>query len=162
MNNLPRIILILFTFFLSNMSLAAVNLETTLSGSNQVPPTTSNVTGSGTFTYDFTTRRLDFSIDISNPDGEELTAMHIHIGRAGENGGVIIDLNLSATTSTTFNSSGFRTLEEIYEQALLSEGLYLNVHSSANPAGTARGQIVIPAVCAAIKLSNGNTMPLCI
>ncbi|MBI5878623.1 MAG: CHRD domain-containing protein [Chloroflexi bacterium] len=108
-----------------------------LSGVNQVPAVNSAATGLASFIYNPTTRVLSYTLSIGNLVGA--TAAHIHYGAAGVNGGVAHTLN----TPVGGAASGAVTLSASDETALYAGGLYVNVHTAANPGGEVRGQIMV-------------------
>ena len=84
------------------------------------------------------------------------TASHIHAGAAGVGGPVIVNFTVPAggisndyALSGTFGCSdvtvraaqGINSCED-FEQALLLDNTYVNVHSTANPGGEIRGQLI--------------------
>ncbi len=119
---------------------AGLNYTVSMDGASQVSPVTTNVSGSGVFTYNFYTNLLEYDITVTNPDNVELTAMHIHTGTAGNTGGVVYNFGVSSTTGD-ISASGSTTLADEHETALVNDGLYVNVHSTPNAAGEVRGQI---------------------
>lgn len=120
----------------------ALSYATELAGSNEVPPVTSDASGTGDFAYNFTTNALTYTITVANPGNLQLTAMHIHHAGEGSTGPAIHDLNLAATTSG-FVETGSVTLSGIEEAALVNGQLYVNVHSSTHSEGEIRGQITL-------------------
>lgn len=111
-----------------------------LSGASEVPPVTSTVTGVADFSYNFYTNELSYTVSVENPDNVEITAMHIHSGTAGTNGGVVYNFGISSST-TSFTETGTATLSDDAEAALVNGNLYVNVHSTPNAGGEVRGQI---------------------
>lgn len=118
----------------------ALTYEAAISGANETTPVTTTVSGEGAFTYNFYTNELAWEITLQNPDNVNLTAMHIHSAPAGTNGAVIHNLGLAATTGGV-SESGTVTLTDAQQADLVNGNLYINVHSSDNPSGEARGQI---------------------
>ena len=84
------------TFLQDGGLVRITDLQSTLDGSQVVPASTSTATGSATFAYDpdkpglrYTLQLtgLDLGADPLNPvDGNDVTAIHIHIGATGANG----------------------------------------------------------------------------
>lgn len=114
--------------------------KATLSGANETTPVTSTVTGMGTFSYNFYTNELSYTIAVENPDGVNLTMMHIHNAPAGSDGDVIHNFGITATTGDLMET-GTVALSDAEEAALVNKELYINVHSDVNGAGEVRGQI---------------------
>lgn len=118
--------------------------EVTLSGDQQVPPVTTDATGSATVTLvgDAMTVSGDFS-GLSSPVAEIAgTPAHIHMALPGENGDVIFPLNVSAAEdgmSGIFSLSTTLTPEQI--DAFNAGELYINVHTETHQGGELRGQI---------------------
>jgi hypothetical protein len=84
------------------------------------------------------------------------TASHIHAGAVGAGGPVVINFTVPAggisndyALSGTFGCSdvtvrapqGINSCED-FEQALLLNNTYVNVHSTVNPGGEIRGQLI--------------------
>jgi hypothetical protein len=127
-------------------------LTANLLPSNEVPAiSNSEATGSGTVTVTFdTATSVSFVANLSGfPAGTPINIAHIHQAPAGTNGSVVVSTTLSAGEVTlasgggTFTKSGI-TLDAALEQAILNNpaGFYFNVHSTLNPGGVARGQLV--------------------
>jgi len=112
----------------------AADVKVDLSGSQEVPPVTTQAKGSGTITVGD-----DKSVKGSiTTNGITATAAHIHEGDAGKNGGVIIPLTKSGDGFAV--PPGAKLTDAQYE-AYKKGGLYVNVHSAANPGGEIRAQI---------------------
>jgi CHRD domain-containing protein len=134
----------------------------TLSPSNEVPPI-SNAESSGhgdaTITIDttkdaagnVTAATATFVINLSGfPAGTPINIAHIHQAAAGTNGSVVVSTTLSAGEVVLANGSGSFTKASIaispvdLANQILNNpaGFYFNVHSTLNPGGVARGQLV--------------------
>jgi CHRD domain len=107
-----------------------------LSGEQEVPPTASGALGTGTLSFDPSTRSIIGSIVL---DGMTANAAHIHPAEVGANGPIIVPL--TETTPGTWSVPSGTTLTEAQASALTAGGLYFNAHSTANPNGEIRGQI---------------------
>ena len=112
-----------------------------LSGDNQVPePVGGDASGSATVTVNFDTGEVSGTITTSGLTGD-IQQAHIHDGFAGTNGGVLVALEVDAGgDSASFPGGSSLTADE--RTALLEGRLYLNVHTTANPNGEIRGQII--------------------
>ncbi len=129
---------------MSGGSMMGQPFEVTLSGDNEVPPVTTDATGSATVALlgDTLTLNGDFS-GLSSPVVEIAGSPgHIHLGAAGENGDVIFPLNASVDeggTSGIFSLSTTLTPDQI--DAFNAGELYINIHTEMNQGGEIRGQI---------------------
>gem|GEM_PF-757837 len=113
------------------------NFVASLSGFNESPPSQSVGSGSATMRMVGDDGVLEVTFAVSNLAGD-LTASHIHLGNVGQNGGVSLNLAPSGTSfSATYDITGNTALID----AMRSGGAYVNVHSSAYPAGELRGQV---------------------
>ena len=131
-----------------------------LSPANEVPPVTNaESVATGTVTITMNVPRdantgavtgggtVDFAVQINNfPAGSSYTAAHIHPGRAGVNGGALVNLNLTTTpinTNATINVTGININQQnATDIANDWVGWYFNVHTQLNPGGVLRGQLV--------------------
>ncbi|MBE9059658.1 CHRD domain-containing protein [cf. Phormidesmis sp. LEGE 11477] len=73
-----------------------------------------------------------------DPAGNPESAVHIHIGEAGENGPIIRNLTVDEADG---KFSGAFDLSNRQVEVLIADGLYVNLHTQANPSGELRGQI---------------------
>ncbi len=117
--------------------------KATLSSDQEVPtPAQPNpsASGSGTFTYDAASKTLMYRISYSGLTGPAQAA-HIHAGAAGTAGPVLFPLTSDIVAPGAI--IGTVTLTTTSEQQLYDEGLYVNIHTAANPGGEIRGQITV-------------------
>ena len=133
-----------------------------MTSAQEVPPVSNAEAGaSGTATITFTVTRdaanvitagtvvFQFSVSGLTPTSS-ITLAHIHTGAAGVAGGVLVNTNLSAASAiATPNGSGTFTSGTIGVDAATINaivanpaGFYFNVHTSLNPGGVVRGQLV--------------------
>ncbi|MBM3752335.1 MAG: CHRD domain-containing protein [Acidimicrobiia bacterium] len=126
-----------------------------LSGGNEVPGVVTGSAGTATVTWNTTTSAGTYRVDVFNmPVGT--TAAHIHVGAAGVSGPVVINLTVPTGgisndfgLTGTFGCSdlvaraaqGINSCEDLV-QALMLGNTYVNVHSTANPGGEIRGQLI--------------------
>ena len=128
-----------------------------LSGQNEVPPVQTAATGEAEFTP-LNNGTIKYKVQINATGGFNATAAHIHAGKEGENGEVVIDLLGTPTSKDKVTTYGMifrgnltdaglkgpmqgKTLNDLIA-AMDSGDTYVNVHTAANPNGEVRGQIV--------------------
>lgn len=109
---------------------------------------TSDATGSATFTLMDDGITVSYTVTVANI--ESATLSHIHEGAAGQSGSIVVDLFTgqapftgSGTLATgTFTAEDVKTgnFETLLED-MRTGGVYVNVHTEANPGGEIRGQI---------------------
>ena len=113
-----------------------------LDGANEVPPVISAASGTGWFFLHPMTNELFYYIDVAGI--ANITAAHIHSGAVGANGPVLRTLwNGAPPVFDPGNPITGRALLGAAEIAALNaDGIYLNVHTAANPGGEIRGQLI--------------------
>ena len=107
-----------------------------LEGNQQASPyVATTASGSGTASYNSTTRQLTFNLSYSGLTGSESGA-HVHGPAVREaNAGVLHTLSFSNPKTDTV------TLTAQQETYLLSRQLYVNIHTTVFPSGQLRAQI---------------------
>jgi hypothetical protein len=132
-----------------------------LSPTNEVPPVTGpESTASGTVTIEFaierdaggaiTTAVATFQMQVSNfPVTSTISMAHIHRGAVGVNGVVIVDTGVStglfplAAGSGSLSRQGISVTPSVAQEILSNPAVfYFNMHSTLNPNGVLRGQLV--------------------
>src|SRR5918911_200405 len=128
----------------------------TMNGANE-RPTAKSVPGTGTATFTVNGSAINYTITVNNMTG--VTGAHIHPGDANSTGGVIVPFPITGTptgavngqlTSGSFTAADIKAATQggtpISMDSLLTlmrtSNAYVNVHTSANPGGEIRGQIV--------------------
>ena len=123
---------------------ALTNFKANLNASQEVPtPTSDECTGTGTLTLN-ADNTITCSVTFSNLTGAAVAA-HIHQEAPGTAGPIIVPLTLGTggTSPATCATTPPPSLTADQVTALRQGNLYFNVHTSANPAGECRGQIVV-------------------
>lgn len=114
-----------------------------LSGAQEVPPTGAGELGTASFTL--TPVGLRYELTVAGLTGA-VTGAHFHRGAVGVNGGVVRDIlpdfGGSGTAAGLWRFDDATPLTAALISDLLTGGLYLNVHTAANPGGEIRGQIL--------------------
>ena len=125
------------------------NFRAHLAGGNEVPPVDTLAQGQAIFQLSKDGRELSYKLIVANI--EDVFAAHIHSGGPGVNGGVIVGLygggliegrfsGILAQGVISESSLGEVAFANLIDQ-IMSGNTYVNVHTSANPAGEVRGQI---------------------
>ncbi len=130
-----------------------VNFTAALHGGNEVPAVLTGSAGTATVSLNTATRVVTYRVDVYNmPVGT--TASHFHVGAPEVVGPTVVNFtvltNISndyAITGTASDLSNARAAQGInswedFLQALLLGNIYINVHSTANPGGEIRGQVL--------------------
>jgi hypothetical protein len=116
-------------------------LFTTMSGDEEVPPVTTAASGIAATTVDRRTGTLTLHLNSSGAD--DATASHIHNAFVGQNGPVLIPLEQDMADVGHWSVSGAQ-LDNDGLGNYRAGGLYVNLHTPANPGGEIRGQITPP------------------
>jgi hypothetical protein len=120
-----------------------------LSGQEEVPPTNSQATGMAEFTV--MGDNVEYTVNASGMQG--VTAGHIHSGKQGENGPVVVTLFKNDTPTNEVSETGSITPDKLegpmagkqltdLASAMNNGNTYVNVHTELNPNGEIRGQIM--------------------
>jgi hypothetical protein len=124
-----------------------------LSGSNEVPPKSTKGTGTAEFSLGSDQKSMKYTVDVQNMD--KVTMAHIHQGKQGENGPVVVVLYKGTTPTGIKNGAlaqGSITASQLegplkgkqisdLVNIIKSGDAYANVHTEQNPKGEIRGQI---------------------
>ncbi len=116
---------------------------TSLSGSQEVPAVATGASGIAASTVDLDSGTV--TLHLNSSGAAVATAAHIHLGFAGENGGVLVglqqdlaDVNHWSASAEQFDAAGLASYR--------AGQLYVNLHTPTNPGGEIRGQIVPPPI----------------
>jgi hypothetical protein len=121
-----------------SLSAYADDLKFKLSGDQEVPPVSSAATGNASITV-----KPDMSVSGSvTTSGIAGSMAHIHTGKAGSNGPVVVTLEKNGDNGWTV-PAGTKLSDAAY-QSYKSGDLYINVHSADHKPGEIRGQLVPP------------------
>lgn len=113
-----------------------VRLSGTLSGAQEVPPTTTSGTGSVTATFDKSTSKLSYEVVYSGLTGPA-RAGHFHGPAAmGQNAGIA-----SGFADANSPIRGEVTLTAAQAADLLAGRWYVNIHTQRYPGGEIRAQV---------------------
>src|SRR6476659_8462015 len=163
--NNKLLMIVLFTSVLSvgsvSILLNTVNAQegqsfsATLSGSDEVPPTESNSTGTAKFQVNDNNSQVSYWVNITGI--KKVNQAHIHNGTSGVNGDIVATLSKGKSAKgddsppqigfagniTKDDLQGPLKGKEISDLVTLmsDEGAYANVHTDKYPKGAIRGQI---------------------
>ncbi len=140
----------------SPVAAATADLTATLSGDQEVPPVTTDATGSATITIDTDAAsgsQLCYDLTSTALEGGAVVGAHIHEGAASANGPVVVTLqaaidgNGSASACVPDVEIDFGAAGDADVATLLADiaanpaNYYVNVHTAANTGGEIRGQL---------------------
>jgi Cu/Zn superoxide dismutase len=114
-----------------------------LTPEQEVPPATSNGTGTGSCTL--TPYGLVFNITADNLTGP-LTAAHFHNAKTGTGGGVVRDIAAEFTgthAEGVWSPADAMPLTSVLVDEVLIGNVYANLHTAMNPPGEVRGQALL-------------------
>ena len=115
----------------------AMSLSATLNAGQEVPhPKGVRAGASGKFTATVTGTKVTWKLTFSHLTGPA-TAAHIHAGKKGEAGGVIVPLCGPCTSP----ASGTATVTSAVVKQMEAGTTYVNVHTVKNAGGEIRGQV---------------------
>jgi CHRD domain len=118
---------------------ATIRLTGDLKASAEVPPKDSAGTGTVTATLDTQTNEFKYHVEFSGLTGP-VVAAHFHgPAAAGTNAKPQLPIKTSPITSPI---DGMATLTPEQAKEVVDGKWYFNLHTSANPAGEIRGQIL--------------------
>ncbi len=142
-------------------SAQVVNMTATLTGAEETTATPgvlgllTGAVGTATVSVDATNEEVAVQLQLFN-FATGTTAGHIHVGPRGVAGPVVLNFPIPAGRTGDLPVLSFRlgqaafvarpeiginTMQDLI-QAIVGGGAYVNVHTSANPAGEIRGQLV--------------------
>ncbi len=109
-------------------------LTADLSFENEIPAADSTATGSAEFTLNQGQGEICFNISVTGLSGA-VTADHIHMGAADQNGGVVVSLEGDLNGCVDADRAMIKAIRQN------PGNYYVNVHTSLNPGGEVRGQL---------------------
>lgn len=135
-------------------------LTANLTGSQEVPPVSTQAYGQAIMSYDDVSKLFNLAVYEVGISQSDIVGAHIHVGAPGVNGPVIYDLDGGASWSgsgvifSRFITGGL--FPAAYEADLLAGNTYINIHTPAHPGGEIRGQLIpVPEPITLLGLSTG-------
>jgi hypothetical protein len=134
-----RVVLSVATIWIIGHSGAALadEITVTLSGQQEIPPVTTQATGTGTLNVG-PDRSISGRVTVA---GIAVIAAHIHDAAAGANGPIVIPLTKASDNKNIWVVPTGWKLTDAQFEAYTAGRLYFNIHSEANRSGEIRGQI---------------------
>lgn len=113
-----------------------------LNGQQEVPAVTTNAEGVAAFTLNSSWDTLFYNIATKGMSGP-ITGIHVHTGKMGVNGSVLHNLsdNIHGNVVRGF-ITGSALTPSVLNSYMMGD-LYVNAHTTANPNGEIRGQIML-------------------
>lgn len=111
------------------------SVRVNLSGSEEVPPVSTQASGSGAFTV-AEDGSVSGSVAVS---GMNAVAAHLHMAARGQNGPVIVPL--SKGSDGTWGTAPGAKLNQAQMAAFKAGNIYVNVHSPQHKGGEVRAQL---------------------
>jgi uncharacterized protein (TIGR03437 family) len=166
MRKTPFVFILALSAPLFAQSVQSIPFRAVLLPSNEVPAATADTSATGSATVwihlvkdsagNITSGSVDFDADYNFGVAVTITGMHIHQGIAGTAGPVVVSSGLGGTNTIAVPAPG---VGSVFEQApfggsapvpvatiqgILANpgGYYLNIHTTDNPAGAMRGQLM--------------------
>jgi hypothetical protein len=138
----------------TNALAQTIRLTAALSGGSEAPTAVSTgAAGSAEVYVNLASRSVTYDVQVFNMPTLTI-AGHFHVGGPGVAGPIVIDLappgvtddfSLSGTVSASALQPrldrGIRNFDD-FIQALVGGQIYVNMHSTANPSGEIRGQLI--------------------
>jgi hypothetical protein len=135
-----------------------------LTGSQEVPPTTSPGFGNFTGTFDSTHTNITITLTVANL-GAPINGYHIHEKAAGQQTGAIV-INFQGLGGTFVNNklTGTFLVDPAVAARMIAtpQNFYVNVHTTQFPGGAIRGDLSITsgnAITYAADLRGSNEVP---
>jgi hypothetical protein len=118
---------------------SGIGFVTTLDGAQEVPALTVNGQGTGYFIWGAPVQNaLNFQVTIAGLSSA-YTGSHFHVGAPGVSGGVVHPYNFGTDSTISDVWTGPSDANII---SLVQGNMYTNVHTSNNPSGEIRGQLI--------------------
>jgi len=134
--------------------------ETPLNEGQHNPPTGSQATGWATLKYDDVTHKLDADVYFEGIAQNDLLYAHLHLGQWGHYGDMVVHLGMGMDFMPEGNGL-HRTatgldVDPMFDEAITTEGTYVNIHTVQFPAGEIRGQAIVVPRLSTTDLARGR------
>lgn len=138
---------VILLFSACGQGLVPTTLSSQLAGENENPPVATQALGDVEAVLTGNTLVVTGSFNLLMSDLREIagSSAHIHVAPAGENGPVVFSLGVTSLDKRNGELTGTFTLTTEQLQAFEDGELYVNIHTSGNPSGELRAQLVADA-----------------
>ncbi len=144
----------------SQMGYETYHFSNSLSPMNEAPPVVSTATGTAWMSVlvkrdvngEITSGSVTFDVDFAIGEATTITGLHIHNANAAINGPVVVNSGVTNVVSATGTGNVFRNVEVPQTDSAGLQALagivdaatdfYVNLHTTLNPAGMMRGQLL--------------------
>ncbi|MEO8209905.1 MAG: CHRD domain-containing protein [bacterium] len=136
---------------------AGSGMTTVLDAGQENPPviTTAMATGS----YTMTRGGLGFNIAANGLSGP-ITGAHFHFGKTGVNGPIVFDITPNVSGNNVVGYWRSVVTVDSLLTAILNGGIYVNLHTAANPNGEIRGQVIVSeGIGLTVQMTGGQEVP---
>jgi hypothetical protein len=110
-----------------------------LNGLNEVPLVVTAARGLGVFNLSLDKKKLMYWITADGLSGT-IGGAHLHVGAAGSNGAVVVDLSPSIMGNSIIGVADVSAIPGFVAN-LEADDIYVNIHTAANPNGEIRAQL---------------------
>ncbi|MGA7160984.1 MAG: CHRD domain-containing protein [Bacteroidota bacterium] len=124
---------------------SGVGFTAMLDSAQETPAPVGSVPGTGTLWVTLGTNgQITYGGTVTGLSGA-ITASHFHAGAVGVAGGVVKGVSFTGTavSGTWTTTDATQPLTDLLLRDLVKGNLYFNVHTSANPGGEIRGQVLV-------------------
>ncbi len=116
-----------------------LTFDADLSGENENPVVATEGRGLGIVTINQSLDQVEYYVLFDSLSGP-VNSAHFHNAAAGTNGPVVIDITGNINSADNM-ITGTQNLTDDLFNLFLNGGLYINMHTTANPSGEIRGQV---------------------
>jgi Cu/Zn superoxide dismutase len=112
-----------------------------LNGAQETPPVTTNAMAVGAYELSAAMDTLWYTVLADGMSGA-ITGAHFHMADPGSSGNVVLDLSPSVSGNTLNGMVTGTQLTTAFISTLLAGHNYINLHTTTNPSGEIRGQVI--------------------